>query len=354
MRKNLRILIALCLFSSFNIISQGYFQISFTWTETMEGVEVIAFIADDFDRGELNFIQNYLESYGCNVTIAGINRTVSGVSTDILISNVNITRYDCILIPGGGSPANLVEHEEVLEIIRTAYSEGILLAAICHGPLVLAEAGVIDGKNVTGYQGIRADLESAGGNYVSESVVIDGSIITANAPFFQEISLAIATVLGYYETDPPTIKNCSYEVLSVNEVITYNVTVETTDETGIYMITAFIYEVSENKERLYPYFTTFGILDDENEDGIYKRSFILDKGYYCVDIATVDVFGNEETYSNALYITRLIGSLTTSENNSSVTKTTETRETSTIFPELIIIWISLISLVFHTRKRRGV
>lgn len=328
--------------------SLGNIRFSLVDAESMKGVEIVTFIAENFDQEELNTIQSYLEMYGANVTIAGIERNVSGVTANILISNMNISKYNCILIPGGGSPANLVEHEEVLELIRTANSKGILLAGICHGPLVFAEAGVVNGTDVTGHDDIRAELESAGGNYVVDSVVIDGFIITANWPFFRELSLAIADVLGYYETDAPIIENCDWEIIQRNnEEILYSLTVKVTDETGIFLVTADVYEVSEGNTR-FSYPTTSVVLADKNEDGIFNGSFPLEEGYYSVDIETEDVFNNVRIFSNVTYITEISESLATTEISTSVTETTQT---STAFPELIIVWISLSVPVIHFRKR---
>ncbi len=338
-----KILILLLAFSLFSMFSQENFDIPLINAESMHGVNIIAFIADGVDIEELNSIKNYLETYGCTVTIAGTGSTVAGITVDILISNVNVTYYDCIFIPGGGSPANLVKNEQVLELIRTAYTEEILLAAICHGPLVFAEAGVINGTEVTGHQEIRDVLESAGGYFVYNKVVIDGRIITANWPYFEQISVAIASVLGYYETNVPMVTNCSYEIVNVNGIASYRLMAVIIDESGIQMITAYFYEASASRERLNSYFIAYGALEDEDKDGIFLGTFALEEGYYCVDIEVEDIFGNTITESNAVFLQKITETLDS-------TGTTITTSISVALPGLAIICIPLSILVLCRRK----
>ncbi len=291
-----------------HLISLGITDISSIQVESMDGVEIAAFIAPGVDTDELNFIQSYLETYGCHFTIAGTASTVAGISVDILIDDINITSYDCILIPGGDSPMNLIQDAGVIELVKTAYIEGLLLAAICHGPLVLAEAEVINGTEVTGHQEIRSALEAAGGNYVFDDVVVDGYIITANWPYFEELSIAIATTLGYYERNPPTITNCTYEVVSnLNDfnITTYRLIAIAEDDSRTQMITAYFYEASENQERLYNYFIAFGELKDKNNNGTFSGTFSLDQGFYLIDLEAKDIYGNTFILSDANFLPRI-------------------------------------------------
>ena len=327
------------------LTSLGIYNIPSVQAKSMEGVEIVAFIAPGVDTDELNFIQNYLEAYGCNLTIAGTDTTIAGISVDILIHDVNVTYYDVILIPGGDSPMNLIQDDGVLELVWKAYTEGVLLAAICHGPLVLAEAGVINGTEVTGHHEIRSALEVAGGQYVFDNVVVDGSIITANWPYFEELSVAIASALGYYERNPPTITNCTYEIVSnLNEfnVTTYRLIATAEDDSRTQMITAYFYEASESEERLYNYFIAFGELKAVNNNGTFIGTFTLDQGYYCVDLEAEDIYGNIFTITDANFLPRI-----TEQINDSESETTSAGMSGISLP-----FILPMSLLFYIWKRK--
>ncbi|MCD6290924.1 MAG: type 1 glutamine amidotransferase [Anaerolineae bacterium] len=104
---------------------------------------------------------------------------------------------DCILFPGGYSPDALRLHEPTLELVRDFHRRGKLIAAICHGPWILASAGIARGKRVTGFAAVRDDLIHAGAEWVDAPAVRDGNIITGRVPndlpeFCQEIIRALA------------------------------------------------------------------------------------------------------------------------------------------------------------------
>ena len=92
-----------------------------------------------------------------------------------------VKEYDVVILPGGQpGGANLLSNPEVLEMVRYFDRENKYVAAMCSGTLVLAEAGVIEGKRVTGYTGYETKL--TGGIFVPEVVAVDGNIITSQGP----------------------------------------------------------------------------------------------------------------------------------------------------------------------------
>ncbi len=106
---------------------------------------------------------------------------------------------DCLLFPGGYSPDALRLHAGTLELVRACYRQGKLVTAICHGPWVLISAGIMQGKQATGYVAVRDDLRNAGAEYLDLPSVRDGNIITGRVPddlpeFCQEIIMALAPV----------------------------------------------------------------------------------------------------------------------------------------------------------------
>ena len=91
--------------------------------------------------------------------------------------------YDALLLPGGQmNPDILRMNERAVAIVREFGMADKPIAAICHAPWLLAEAGLIDGKTVTGWPSIRTDLKNAGAKVVDQEVATDGNLITSRNP----------------------------------------------------------------------------------------------------------------------------------------------------------------------------
>ncbi|MGZ0146048.1 type 1 glutamine amidotransferase domain-containing protein [Kribbella sp. WER1] len=103
-----------------------------------------------------------------------VDRPVSKVQTD---------DFDALIMPGGTiNPDRLRADPDAVEFVRSFVASGKPVAAICHGPWTLAEAGVLRGRRVTSYPSIRTDLRNAGAEVVDEEVVVDGNLITSRNP----------------------------------------------------------------------------------------------------------------------------------------------------------------------------
>ena len=100
------------------------------------------------------------------------------IEVDIDYEEAASRKWDILVLPGGRSPERARQYPRAVEIVRKLVEEGKPTLAICHGPLLLASAGVIRGRRVTGYWGIRDDLVNAGATYVDQDVVRDGNIVT--------------------------------------------------------------------------------------------------------------------------------------------------------------------------------
>ena len=85
--------------------------------------------------------------------------------------------YDVVVLPGGWAPDKLRRSPQVLEIIRSRYAAGAVIAAICHGPWLLASADLVRGRRATGSLGIKDDLVNAGAEWVDESAFTDGQLV---------------------------------------------------------------------------------------------------------------------------------------------------------------------------------
>ncbi len=105
------------------------------------------------------------------------------IAFDKTVGEVSEADYDAYIIPGGAwNPDTLRADPEVRALLQKAASTGKILAAICHGPWVLSDAGLLEGKRVTAWWSTRPDLENAGATFLDEPVVVDNNIVTSRAP----------------------------------------------------------------------------------------------------------------------------------------------------------------------------
>jgi protease I len=96
---------------------------------------------------------------------------------------VKVSDYDAVFIPGGAwNPDNLRNDKDIIKFVQDFNKAGKLVAAICHGPVVLASADILKGKKLTGYWNIQADLKNAGGTVLEQPVVTDGNLVTSRHP----------------------------------------------------------------------------------------------------------------------------------------------------------------------------
>ena len=108
---------------------------------------------------------------------------VGWVRVDRRANEVQVSEYDAVFIPGGAwNPDNLRYDKDVLRFLQDFNKAGKLIAAICHGPLVLASADILKGKQLTGFWNIQSDLTNAGGRVLEQPVVVDGNIVTSRHP----------------------------------------------------------------------------------------------------------------------------------------------------------------------------
>jgi protease I len=91
--------------------------------------------------------------------------------------------YDGVVLPGGvANPDLLRMDEDAVAFLRAFFEAGKPVAAICHAPWMLVEAGVVDGRTVTSYPSLQTDIRNAGGNWVDEEVHVDSGLVTSRKP----------------------------------------------------------------------------------------------------------------------------------------------------------------------------
>jgi protease I len=105
------------------------------------------------------------------------------VQVDAAVAEADAADYDALVIPGGlFNPDQLRVDDQVLGFVRAFFDAGKPVAAICHGPWVLVNAGVVKGRRMTSVSTIRKDLENAGAQWVEEEVVVDNGLVTSRTP----------------------------------------------------------------------------------------------------------------------------------------------------------------------------
>ena len=164
--------------------------------------KVAVLMAEGYEEGETVTIVDVLRRANLECTTFGLEtQWVKGlngmrVKADRLFSKAEVEKYTMLVLPGGKRGAeNMMAHSEVMDLIREWNEKNKLLAAICAGTTVLAQARVIEGKKVTGYTGYQNKL--IGGIFVNEVVVADQNVITSQGPATPyPFAFKIAEVLG--------------------------------------------------------------------------------------------------------------------------------------------------------------
>lgn len=154
---------------------------------------VLIIATDGFEQSELVEPRRRLEQAGIETEIASLKEgEIKGwkdkdwgesVPVDMTLDQVDASRYDALLLPGGQMNPDILRMDETaIGLVRTFAEAEKPVAAICHAPWLLAEAGVLDGRTVTGWPSIRTDLANAGANVVDQEVATDGYLITSRNP----------------------------------------------------------------------------------------------------------------------------------------------------------------------------
>lgn len=152
--------------------------------------KAIAIIATDgFEEIELTAPLEELAGYGATIHIISDKPKIkswknkewgSEFKSDRLLDAANFNEYDMLILPGGVINSDKMRRDKNLaKKIKEFYQEGKFIAAICHGPQLLIEAGLVEGNTLTAHYAIKTDLINAGANYEDYGVLRHGNIITA-------------------------------------------------------------------------------------------------------------------------------------------------------------------------------
>jgi len=155
--------------------------------------KILIMATSGFEQSELEVPLERLEAAGAEVDIASLSTDdICGwdkddwgddIGVDLLIADAKVGDYDALVLPGGQINPDLLRVEDAaIALINDFDTAGKPIAAICHAPWLLIEAGLAKGKRMTGYKSIRTDIANAGADMVNEPVVIDGNVITSRCP----------------------------------------------------------------------------------------------------------------------------------------------------------------------------
>jgi protease I len=104
------------------------------------------------------------------------------VQVDMVADQVSAGDVDAVVVPGGYAPDLMRRYPAMVRLVREAFDQGKIVAAICHAGWMLASAGVLRGKEATCFFAIKDDLINAGAKYIDAEVVRDGNLITSRTP----------------------------------------------------------------------------------------------------------------------------------------------------------------------------
>ena len=145
-----------------------------------------------FEEIELTSPKKALEDAGAEVHIISMQKNVTAwdldhwsieLQVDVNLSEANSDDYDGLLIPGGViNPDKMRNQQEYIAFAKEFFAVGKPIAAICHGPQLLIETGMIKGKDITSAASIKTDLINAGATWYDQEVVSDNGLVTSRGP----------------------------------------------------------------------------------------------------------------------------------------------------------------------------
>jgi protease I len=159
----------------------------------LNGKRVAILVTDGFEQVELEQPRKALDEAGAKTVVVSPNSgqvrawnmTDWGerIPVDVTLADAKPEEFDALLLPGGVmNPDKLRMDTRAVKFAKAFFDEGKPVAAICHGPWLLVEAGVVRGRKLTSWPSLKTDVNNAGGNWVDEPVVVDGTLVTSRKP----------------------------------------------------------------------------------------------------------------------------------------------------------------------------
>ncbi|MEI9994109.1 MAG: type 1 glutamine amidotransferase domain-containing protein [Rhizomicrobium sp.] len=154
---------------------------------------ILIIATNGFEQLELEVPRDQLRAKGAKVDVAtpdgkaimGWDRKDWGrpAAADLKIADAKMEDYTALVIPGGViNPDKLRVDDDAMKVVKAFLAAGKVVAAICHGPWLLVQAGALKGRQATSFKSIRRDVENAGATWLDEEVVVDNGIVTSRSP----------------------------------------------------------------------------------------------------------------------------------------------------------------------------
>lgn len=157
--------------------------------------KVALLATNGFEESELLEPLSALKKAGAHALVVSLANTPDSITgwtdgnwgedvpVDGTVSQLSSEDFDALVLPGGVINPDLLRVDaEAVDFVRGFFEDGKPVAAICHGPWMVIEAGAADGRTMTSYPSIRTDLKNAGAEWVDESVVVDQGLVTSRSP----------------------------------------------------------------------------------------------------------------------------------------------------------------------------
>jgi protease I len=161
---------------------------------SLKGKTVAILATDGFEQSELMKPKQALEEAGAKTQVVspaegkkikGWNHKDWGeeVAVDVPLKSADATKYDALLLPGGVmNPDQLRMDPDAVKFVKSFFDEHKPVAAICHGPWMLVEAGAAHGRTLTSWPSLKTDIRNAGGTWVDEEVNVGNGVVTSRKP----------------------------------------------------------------------------------------------------------------------------------------------------------------------------
>jgi deglycase len=162
-------------------------------TDKLKGKKVAILTENGFEEVELTSPKKELEAVGAEVHIVSPQKDKVKawdhdhwsieLDVDVPLEEADADDYDALVIPGGViNPDKMRINKKCVEFAQQFLEAGKPVAAICHGPQLLIETGLISGRNMTSYPSLKTDLENAGVLWTDKEVVVDNGLVTSRSP----------------------------------------------------------------------------------------------------------------------------------------------------------------------------
>jgi protease I len=162
-------------------------------TQNLQGIKVAILATDGFEQAELLKPREALHQAGAETKVVSpkdgrikgweFTDWGSEISVDLPLNNARADDFDALLLPGGViNPDKLRMEPKAVAFVKAFFDTGKPVAAICHGPWSVIEAGAARGRKIASWPSLKTDIRNAGAEWVDKEAVVDGNLVTARKP----------------------------------------------------------------------------------------------------------------------------------------------------------------------------